>query len=67
VRHSGEREGDIVRVDEGLAYFALVRGRRGRRLLVNPLAGGWNPAPVKASEVVGHWRRVGPLRGKTDV
>jgi hypothetical protein len=67
MRLSGVREGDIVRVDDGFAYFALVRGRHGRRILVDPLGGKWNPAPVKATEVVGHWRRVGASRGAADV
>lgn len=67
MRLASVREGDIVRVDDGLVYFALVRGRRGRRLVVNPLNGAWNPAPVKATEVVGHWRRTGPQRGRSDV
>jgi hypothetical protein len=59
MRLSGVRDGDIVRVNDGLSYLALVRGRRGRRLLVAPLTGRWNPAPVKATDVVAHWRRTG--------
>jgi hypothetical protein len=66
VRLSRVREGDIVRVDDGFLYFALVRGRRSRRLLVDPISGPWNPAPVKATEVIGHWRRVGPRRESAD-
>jgi hypothetical protein len=60
VRLAGVRDGDIVRVSDGLPYLALVRGRRGRRLLVEPLAGSWNPAPIKSADVTAHWRRVGP-------
>ena len=33
MRLAGVREGDIVQVDDGLAYLAMVRGRRGRRLM----------------------------------
>lgn len=56
MRLSGIRDGDIVQVDDGLPYFAIVRGRDRRRLLVKPVAGKFTPKPVKASEVVGHWR-----------
>lgn len=59
MRLSGVRDGDIVQVDDGLPYFALVRGRQGRRLLVRPLSGKFAPRPIKASEVVGHWRKAG--------
>jgi hypothetical protein len=59
MRLSGVREGDIVRVNDGLSYLDVVRGRRGRRLLVAPLTGRWNPAPVKATDVIAHWRRTG--------
>lgn len=64
MRLAGVREGDIVQVDDGLAYFAVVHGRRGRRLLVAPLAGAWRPPPVRATDVVGHWRRAGPRPAK---
>jgi hypothetical protein len=47
MRLSGVRDGDMVPVNDGLTYLALVRGCRGRRLLVAPLTGSWNPAPVK--------------------
>lgn len=60
MRLSGVREGDIVQVNDGLSYLAIVRGRRGHRLLVNPLAGHWHPAPIKPNQVTGHWRRIGP-------
>jgi hypothetical protein len=66
VRLSGVREGDIVQVNDGLPYFAIVRGRCGRRLIVNPLAGRFLPAPVKATDVTAHWRRVGGQRGPAD-
>jgi hypothetical protein len=49
--------GDIVRVDDGLPYFAHVRERLPRQLRVTPLCGSFSPKPVKAREVVGHWRK----------
>jgi hypothetical protein len=67
VRLAGVREGDIVRIDDGLSYLALVRGRRGRRLLVAPLNGRWNPAPIKAAAVTAHWRRAGPRQPRDHV
>jgi hypothetical protein len=66
MRLANVRDGDIVRVDDGLVYFALMRERRGRRLVVDPISGPWRPAPVKASDVQGHWRRTGPRRGISD-
>lgn len=60
MRLASLREGDIVQVNDGLHYLAWVRGRRGRRLLVEPLSGKFHPSPVKASDVVAHWRKTGP-------
>jgi hypothetical protein len=59
MRLTGIREGDIVEVNDGIPYLAIVRGRQGRRLLVDPLRGVFHPAPVPASYVVTCWRRVG--------
>jgi hypothetical protein len=58
MRITSVRDGDIVEVNDGLLYLARVRGRRGRRLIVEPLSGKFNPAPVRSSEVIAHWRRV---------
>ena len=48
--------GDIVRIDDGLPYHAVVlqreRGRLRVRMLGRPLA----PRTVKATWVVDHWR-----------
>lgn len=60
--------GDIVLVnDGGTPYHAevldryIVSGHR-PRLRVRPLAGGHLPAPVRASDVVGLWRKAGRRR-----
>lgn len=60
MRLSGRPWGDIVQVNDGLGYLALVRARSGRRPLVDQVAGHWRPGPVKPNEVTGHWRRTGP-------
>lgn len=58
MRLTGIREGDIVEVNDGLPYHALVREReRGRLRIV--MFGSRSVRTVKAGEVVGHWRRAG--------
>jgi len=64
MRLANIREGDIVEVKDGLPYLAFVRGRRGRRLLVDPVNGKFSPAPVRGSDVVTHWRQA-RTRGST--
>ena len=60
MRLANVRDGDIVEVNDGLPYFAIVRARRGRRLLVDPIGGKFQPPPVKPKDVVGHWRKARP-------
>jgi hypothetical protein len=58
MRTASIRPGDIVRVDDGMPYYALVDCRAGRALVVRPINGPpANPRHVKAGRVVGHWRR----------
>jgi hypothetical protein len=54
------RDGDIVEVNDGLSYLAIVTARNGRRLVVEPIGGKFRPVPVKPPDVVGHWRKVRP-------
>ena len=53
--------GDIVRVDDGLPYHAVVLQREPGRLRVRMLGRPLAPRTVKAAWVVDHWRhtRVG--------
>lgn len=60
MRLASIRDGDIVEVNDGLPYLAIVRSRNGRRLRVDPISGKFSPAPVRAADVVGHWRKVRP-------
>lgn len=53
------RPGDIVVVDDGLPFYALVKDRQPRQLSVEPLAGTFHPKPVKARDVKSHWRKAG--------
>jgi hypothetical protein len=48
--------GDIVRVDDGLPYHALVLERDRGRLRVRMLGRAQAPRTVKAAWVVEHWR-----------
>lgn len=58
MRLSGVREGDIVRVDDGMPYYALVLDIGQRELVVRPLYGDdHRRRRVRAGEVVGHWRQ----------
>jgi hypothetical protein len=57
MRTASIRPGEIVRVDDGMPYYALVDRCEGRAL-VRPINGPpANPRHVKAGRVVGHWRR----------
>jgi hypothetical protein len=58
MRFTGVRPGDIVLVDDGLPYHALVVEKERRRLRVRPLGRTLAPRPVKAECVVDHWRHV---------
>lgn len=52
------REGDIVRVDDGMPYFALVLEVGRRELAVRPLYGAeLHRRRVPAGDVVDHWRQ----------
>src|SRR4051812_30264088 len=62
MRLASVRDGDIVEVNDGLPYLAVVRCRRGRRLVVDPIVGNFSPAPVKAADVVAHRRKVRPRK-----
>jgi len=56
----GVRPGDIVRVDDGMPFYALVDRREGRTFVVLPINGPpANPRHVKVRWVVGHWRKAG--------
>jgi hypothetical protein len=60
MRTASIRPGDIVRVDDGMPYLALVERREGRAFIVRPINGPpANPRHVKARWVVGHWRKAG--------
>jgi hypothetical protein len=48
--------GDIVRVDDGLPYHAVVLERERGRLHVRMLGRTQAPRTVKAAWVVDHWR-----------
>jgi hypothetical protein len=57
VRLTTIRPGDVVLVDDGLPFYALVKDKQPARLRVQPICGHFNPRPVKASDVKVHWRR----------
>jgi hypothetical protein len=48
--------GDIVRVDDGLPYYAVVVAKERGRLRVRALGRRIAPRLVKAAWVVDHWR-----------
>jgi hypothetical protein len=55
MRTASIRPGDIVRVDDGMPFYALVDRREGRAFVVLPINGPpGNPRHVKARWVVGH-------------
>lgn len=58
MRLAGIRAGDIVRVDDGLPFYALVIERAERRLIVNPITGPRGLRHASATQVTSHWRHV---------
>jgi hypothetical protein len=62
VRLAGIRAGDIVRVNDGLPYFAEVTGQDGARVRVAPITGPRGVRTVVSRNVVDHWRKVRPRR-----
>jgi hypothetical protein len=57
MRLTAIRRGDIVLVDDGLPYHALVVEKQRGRLRVRPVCRSLTPRSVKAAWVVEHWRR----------
>jgi hypothetical protein len=51
------REGDIVRVNDGLPYLAIVTAKYPRRLTVSSLDGSFALRTVKAAWITAHWRK----------
>jgi hypothetical protein len=49
--------GDIVRVDDGLPYYAVVLEHERGRLRVRMLGRAQAPRTVRAAWVVDHWRQ----------
>jgi hypothetical protein len=66
MRLNGIRPGDIVRVDDGLPYHALVVGKERGRLRVRPLGRALAPRTVKAAWVVEHWRHARSIARPVD-
>lgn len=62
MRLTGIHEGDIVRVDDGLPYHAIVRERERRQLLVEAIGRTGFVRTVKAVDITHHWRRA--LKGR---
>lgn len=56
MRLSHIHPGDIVLVDDGLPYHAVVLARERGRLRVRALGRRLAPRSVKAAWVVDHWR-----------
>jgi hypothetical protein len=63
MRLSAIRAGDIVRVHEGLPYYAEIIGQDGARVRIAPITGPRGVRTVTSREVVGHWRKAGTTRG----
>lgn len=57
MRLSSVRVGDIVRVNDGMPYFAEVIGHEASQLRVSPITGPRGVRSVKARQVVDHWRK----------
>ena len=57
MRLAGIRAGDIVRVHDGLPYFAEVVGQDGARVRVAPITGPRGVRTITSREVVEHWRK----------
>ena len=56
MRLTNIRPGDIVLVDDGLPYHAMVVEKQRARLRVRPVARSLAPRTVKAAWIVDHWR-----------
>lgn len=56
MRLTNVRPGDIVLVDDGLPYHAMVVEKQRGRLRVRPVARSLAPRTVKAAWIVDHWR-----------
>jgi hypothetical protein len=56
MRLTAIRPGDIVRVDDGLPYYAVVVARGRGRLRVRMLGRNCAARDVRAAWVVDHWR-----------
>jgi hypothetical protein len=56
MRLTSIRPGDIVLVDDGIPYHALVVDKERGRLRVRPLGRTLAPRTVKAAWVAAHWR-----------
>jgi uncharacterized protein YbjT (DUF2867 family) len=57
MRLAGIKPGDIVRVDDGLAYLAEVVGHDGTRVRVTPITGPKGVRTITSRDVVDHWRK----------
>jgi hypothetical protein len=57
MRLAGVKAGDIVRVHDGLPWFAEVVGHDGARLRVTPITGPKGVRTVTSRDVVEHWRK----------
>jgi hypothetical protein len=59
MRTASIRAGDIVRIDDGMPFYALVDHRHARALVVRRMNGPpANPRHVEARWIVEHWRKV---------
>ena len=61
MRLASVKTGDLVRVDDGLPYFAEVIERDGVRVKVSPITGPRGVRTVTARSVVTHWKRTGKM------
>lgn len=60
MRLAGCRTGDLVKVDDGLPFYAeVLEPPAGRRVRVRPLHGSRHPRNVGTRDVVAHWRKAG--------
>jgi hypothetical protein len=61
MRLTSARPGDLLKVDDGLMFYAELRGREGQRVRVRPLCGAGKDSTrwVSARDVVGLYRKAG--------
>ena len=64
MRISTVKPRDLVRVDDGLPYFAEVIEHAAGVLRVSPITGPRGVRSVKARQVVDHWRHQ-TMKGRT--